>query len=148
MLTDYKSKIVQIPLFQLLDEPIRRHLADILVSQATARVLEPGEVLYEKGAEDPATGAVLVEGTLSVTGEDDGAIDIAAPELVGEMQQFDPYGRRTATLAAKDAATVLEFAWHDFVLAILEDAEISREDQTKIKEAFQKYVGDRLKQLS
>ncbi len=147
-MTIYKRIIAEVPLLGKLHPELRKKLADILADIGTARILEAGETLYEKGAEDPITGAVVVEGTLEALPDGGEPIEVSAPELVGEMQQFDPYGRRTATLKAKERAAVLEFPWHDFVARILEHPGISQDDQASIKSAFESYVGDRLNQLS
>lgn len=140
----HTSTITAVPLFQQLDPKLREVLADIVSDIGTERTLQAGEILYEKDAEDPITGAVLIDGALEASADGEKAVEVDAPELVGEMQQFDPYGRRTATVRAKESVTIIEFAWHDFVARVLEHPEIDGDAQLSIKHAFEKYVGDRL----
>ncbi len=66
--------------------------------------------------------------------------------MVGEMQQFNKYGTRTATVCARESATVLEFKWHDFVARVQDRPDINHADHTLIRSAFTKFAGHRFKQ--
>ncbi len=140
-----KEKIMQAPLFVAFSPALRDHLADILVDIGKKRVLKKGEQLYAEGAEDDNTGAVLLDGELIVAFGAKPPLVLHAPELVGEMQQFNTFGTRTATVCAKDPTTLLEFAWHEFVAHIQERLDIGHTDQLLIRDAFTKFAGDRFK---
>jgi hypothetical protein len=72
---------------------------------------------------------------------------VDAPDLLGEMQQFDRYGQRTATVKAASRATVLVFSWHEFVARVRDTPTISKEDQNALKAALESYANLRLHQL-
>lgn len=143
----YRGRIAEIPMIHALDAPLRRRVCDVLSGLASESKLKPGDVVYEKGSEDENTGAMLIEGVLVVQGDTDHMFEVTAPNLVGEMQQLNKYGQRTATVSAKSDALLLEFSWHLFVKTLLEDATITRSDRATIKETFSGYAGDRLKEL-
>jgi CRP-like cAMP-binding protein len=147
MLRGYAAKVAGIPAFAKLNTGLKGRLAEIVTSISRPRVLTPGEILYEQGAEDESTGAVLVEGALTVTAEGGPSLTVSAPDLMGEMQQFDQYGQRTATVKAPGAATVLEFSWHEFVSRVRETPSIGKEDQSALKSALEAYATKRLHQL-
>ncbi len=143
----YRDRIAEIPMIHALDAPLRKRVCDVLVDLATGSELEAGDVIYKKGSEDDNTGAILIEGVLMVRGDPDHEFEVTAPNLVGEMQQLNEYGQRTATVSAKTDALVLEFSWHNFVKTLLEDAIITQSDRATIKEMFTDYAGNRLKEL-
>ena len=147
MSTTYKDKITQVPVFTTFAMPLRDHIAEILVNISKPRVLKKGERLYAEGAIDDNTGAILVDGGLLVSygREHETTVLLQAPEMVGEMQQFNKYGTRTATVSAGMTATVLEFAWHDLVSRIQDRPDINHADHTLIRDAFKKFAGDRFK---
>jgi hypothetical protein len=146
-MSSYKVKIVQVPLLGPLSPPLRGHVADIFLGISNARVLRKGEQLYAEGAEDLNTGAILVDGSLLVAAGAHEPVTVTAPEILGEMQQYNAYGTRTATVCAKDGATVLEFSWHDFVARVKDRPGISHSDQDHIRDAFEKVAGHRFKLL-
>ncbi len=142
----YKEKIENVPLLANFQPALRKQLSDILCDIAKVRVLKKGEQLYAEGAIDDNTGAIIVDGALTVAFGTNKPVFVQAPELVGEMQQFNKYGTRTATVCAKDPTTVLEFAWHDFVARVQDRPEIGHADQLLIRTAFTKFAGDRFKE--
>lgn len=143
----YKDRIAEVPMIHALDAPVRERVCDVLFDLATESELKPGDVMYEKGSEDDNTGAILIEGVLVVRSDSDHEFEVTSPNLVGEMQQLNEYGQRTATVSAKTDSLVLEFSWHHFVERLLEDAIITQSDRATIKETFVGYAGNRLKEL-
>lgn len=143
----YRDRIARIPMIHALDAPVRERVCDVLSGLATESKLKPGDVVYKKGSEDDNTGAMLLEGVLVVRGDSAHVFEVTAPNLVGEMQQLNKYGQRTATVSAKSDTLLLEFSWHSFVKTLLEDPTITQSDRATIKETFSGYAGDRLKEL-
>ena len=144
----FRDRIFEIPMLQVLPADLRRRLCDILVDISSERTVEAGGVVYEKGSEDENTGAVLVEGALEVRGDPDHNFQVSAPDIVGEMQQLNVYGQRTATVSVTKKAVLLEFSWSEFVRTLSERAAITQRDRAKIKEVFTRCAGDRLKELT
>ena len=143
----YRNVVGKIPMLQGLGTPLRERLSDILVDIATERLVEAGDVLYEKDAEDENTGSILLDGILEVTRDSGDKIEVTAPDLVGEMLQLNDYGRRTATVSAKTKSVMLEFSWHEFIQSLTSNVIITDNDRIAIKEALTKVAGTRLKEL-
>lgn len=143
MASAYKEKIETVPLIAAFQPALRKQLADILSDIGKVRVLKKGELLYAEGAVDDNTGAIVIDGALTVAFGTKTPVFVQAPELVGEMQQFNKYGTRTATVCAKDPTTVLEFAWHDFVARVQDRPGIGHADHAVIRDAFKKFAGER-----
>lgn len=146
MSSAYKEKISQMPVISEFTQPLRDHVADIIVDIANTRVLKKGEQLYAEGAIDDNTGAVLIDGGLIVAFGTHDPIMLDAPDIVGEMQQFNKYGTRTATVCARQSATILEFKWHDFVSRVQERADINHADHARIRDTFTKFAAHRFKE--
>lgn len=147
MLKGYAAKISDVPVFNAMNVGLRGRLAEIIGSISEPRVLKQGDVLYKKGAEDDNTGVVLVDGSLSVGGDEGASVTVTAPDLLGEMLQFDQFGQRTATVTAAGPATVLEFSWHDFIARVRNTPAITKDDQDSLKNALSSYASRRMHQL-
>ena len=144
----FRGRIFEVPMLQVLPPDLRRRLCDILVDISSERTVEAGDVVYDKGSEDENTGAVLVEGALAVRGDPDHNFQVSAPDIVGEMQQLNEYGQRTATVSVTKKAVLLEFSWSEFVRTLSERAAITQRDRAKVKEVFMECAGERLKELT
>ena len=144
----FRDRVIEIPMLQALSLELRRRLSDILVDISSERTVEAGGVVYEKGSEDENTGAILIEGALEARGDPDHKFRVSAPNIVGEMQQLNEFGQRTATVSVIKKAVLLEFSWNDFVRTLSEHAVITQDERAKIKEAFKECAGDRLKELT
>jgi len=144
---EFRDRISEIPVFQTLPSSLRLRLSDVLVGISSERTLEAGGVLYEKGTEDENTGAIVVQGALEVHTDPDHVFQISAPNIVGEMQQLNEFGQRTATVLATEKAILLDFSWHDFVRALTENVIITDSERAQVKALFKEFAGDRLKEL-
>ncbi len=133
-LGEYKAQAMQVPMFEELAEDTRESVCRILLQIATRTDLAAGGVLYAKGEEEKGTGALLVAGALLVGAGAAGPLTINAPDILGEMQQFDEYGQRAADVTAAEDAVVLEFPWEDFVGVAL--SVLSQEAQIEVKAMF------------
>ncbi|MCH7960420.1 MAG: Crp/Fnr family transcriptional regulator [Candidatus Hydrogenedentes bacterium] len=144
----YEDMVSQIAMLQELDAAMRGLVCQILLSSTKAYTLAKGEVLYELGAEDENTGAILVKGAMKIDVEKGSSIRVRAPELLGEMQQLSESGQRTATVSATEESVVLEFAWHDFVYMVNGDPGLTEEQQTAVKDMLVKFAGARAVELA
>jgi CRP-like cAMP-binding protein len=142
----YKEKIAQVPVLAEFQQPLRDHVADIILDIANTRVLKKGEQLYAEGAVDDNTGAILVDGGLIVAYGTHAPILLDPPEMVGEMQQFNKYGTRTATVCARNHATILEFKWHDFVARVQDRPDINHADHARLRDAFTHFAAKRFQE--
>lgn len=147
-LSDFSAQVGAIPMLQSLPEEIRRSVIFMLLKVASRTDLGKGDILYLKGAEDRNTGALLVEGEMHVETDDGDPLLVVAPELLGEMQQFNEFGQRVATVKAATDAIVLEFSWNDFVATAIGPDSLTRSQQLLLKDAFTGIAGERLKELA
>jgi hypothetical protein len=129
-------------MLQDLQQETRERVSEILLKIAKPVVAVKGKLIYAEGAEDPGTGALLVEGSLELRVGTREPFRLEAPDLLGEMQQFDQYGQRTATVTAAEDSVVLKFAWEDFVGVCF--SVLSKEQQTEVKDVLAKHAADRL----
>lgn len=132
-------------MLQSLDDRNAEVACAVFLEIAKEKTLQDAETLYEKGSEDANTGALLVEGTVAVKAAADRTIELEAPDILGEMQQFEPTAVRVATVKAVGHCTILEFSWHDFVNVAMEL--LPKERQLGLREAITEYVENRLQQL-
>ncbi len=144
---EYRNVVGNIPALRKLGERLRDRVSEILVEIATERTFEAGEILYEKDSADENSGAILLDGVLEVTRNSGDKIQVPAPDLMGEMQQFNDNAKRTATVCAKTQSLTLVFFWHNFVKALQDNPTISQDEQTAIKSAFTGIAAIRLKEL-
>jgi len=147
MLKGYAARIIDIPVFNAMNTGLRARLSEIISSIGEPRVLKKGEVLYQEGDEDENSGAILLDGSLSVSSKVGPVLTVHAPDMLGEMLQFDTYGQRTATVVAATPATVLQFSWHEFIARVRDTPMITKADQAALKDALESYASKRLKQL-
>lgn len=144
----FRDRISEIPILQTLPSDLRLRLSDIFIGVSSERTLEAGGVVYEKDMEDENTGAIVIEGSLEVHADHDHIFQITAPNIVGEMQQLNEFGQRTATVSATEKAVLLDFSWNDFVRALMEHAAITKDERSKVRDVFAGLAGDRFKELS
>lgn len=146
--SQYHDVVSGIPMLKDLDDKTRHAVCDILLAATKAYTLEEGDTLYEKGAVDENTGAVLVEGSMAVEPASGNPIRVEAPELLGEMQQMSETGQRTATVTAKTKSVVLEFSWHDFVYVVNIDETLSKDQRKAVGDMLVKHAGARREELA
>lgn len=145
-MSDHRSTVLQVSLIEGLDSSIRDAVSDIFVRVAREKELAAGEVLYSKGAKQVGTGAILLQGAVSIDGKGGKPIAVSAPTMLGEMAQFAPEPCRSATVTATEPSVLLEFSWHDFVHGAM--ASLSRKEQAHLRDGLSDYVGVRFQSLA
>ena len=144
----YREHILSVPLFAGLTRQTRGVIADRLMEIGLVKRLSAGQALYEKGAEDLNTGAVLLEGAVTVDPGNGKPIGLSGPELVGELQQYDDHGRRSATVKSSEDCAFLEFSWHDLIKGLLDSPHFDAAMQEELRAAMDRLAAQRIKQLS
>jgi CRP-like cAMP-binding protein len=127
-----RQRLSAVPVLQTLPSDIHMRACIALWWRGELRELTEGEVLYMQEDTDANTGCVLLEGTVAITRDNRDPIDVKAPEILGELMQFDEEAARTATVMATEPSVVLTFSWHDFV--ILCGQLLDRDDQVLLKQ--------------
>ncbi len=113
--SEYRSSLLCLPAIVELPEPMRNRVAMALLWIGQPAQFAVGEAIFVQDDEDEHTGCVLLTGEAEVLRDNQDAVRVAAPELLGEMQQLEPTAQRTATVQVTRDAHTLMFSWHDFV---------------------------------
>lgn len=108
------DQIQRLDLLSRLPGDLRGRVAEVLHGVSEHWELDAGEVLMHEGYLGFDSGYVLVQGAMLVERRDAAPITVEAPAVLGEMSQFKSSDTRTATVRARDTATVLQFHWEDF----------------------------------
>jgi len=112
-LSDLRARILELPELNRLPGEMRERMAMAFLWSGHIRHLTKAEILFQEGKHDENTGCLLVEGNLEVRKHDGSVHVVEAPELLGEVLQFTKNRRRTATVEAAGAASVLFFRWSE-----------------------------------
>ena len=132
---EVRIKIRDLRIMKGLDDPLVEKLTDLLQSISAPRVVPAGGVFIHEREHVDNKGYILLQGAVLVrkTGFPD--ITCKAPELIGEIMQFNPAGVRTATCAGAVESIVLRFMWDEF----WQKAEqiLSADELAKLKEKLE-----------
>lgn len=111
---EVRDRIKSLRIMQGLSDPIRERLTDLLQSIAVPRTVRAGAVFIHQNEHVDNKGYILLQGAVLVRKEGFPDVICKAPELVGEIMQFNPAGLRTATCAGATECVVLRFTWDEF----------------------------------
>lgn len=106
--------------------------------------MNPGASLFREGERDTDRGYVLLDGEVRITKSSAPELTVAAPELLGEMVQYNPKSERTATVESATAIQVLSFQWSAFNDELVRTC--SPEETDEIQKAFQDYAWEHFTQ--
>lgn len=109
-----------------------------------AESMNPGVCLFQEGERDTDRGYVLLDGEVRIVKSTAPELTVAAPELLGEMVQYNPKAERTATVESATAIQVLSFRWSAFNDALVRTC--SPEETDEIQKAFQDYAWEHFTQ--
>ncbi len=106
--------VASLPLFDAMSPALRNRVAAALSAVSQEVSFAQGEALIEEGTLSGTAGYVLLDGRVEVTRAGMEAVTVPAPALLGEMQQFNPLGQRSATVRATGPVHALRFPWQAF----------------------------------
>lgn len=138
--------IASISALEELPKALRKQVADVLIAVSKHVKVSAETVLFKRGDDQSSNGIVLLSGSVRVDPETGKSLSVSAPELLGEMQQFDVTSRRLATVTAETDCDVLLFEWHDLVHHAMQ--RFTRNEQVAVREALRHVAGERLQQLA
>ena len=118
--SELRAALLEVSLVKALPRNMRRRMAMIFLWTSESRMVEPGEHLYEQGAQDESGGLVLVAGSVEIVKAGDEPEVVVAPDILGEIQQFMSNHERTATVTALDLGCILTFSWQDLAITVAE----------------------------
>jgi hypothetical protein len=111
---DVAAKIKSLRIMRGLDEGLKEKLTEIFQSVSVPRVVPAGGVFIHEREHVDNKGYILLQGAVLVRKDGFPDVTCKAPELIGEIMQFNPAGVRTATCAGAVESIVLRFMWDDF----------------------------------
>ena len=139
--------LASIPMIHSIKEPARSHIIQIIEDISQAVTVPADTMLIRLGDDMQHTGYAILTGRVKIQGDQTEPIFVSAPELLGEMQQFNQTMERMATVVVIEEAKVLRFKWHDFVSTIQNSAIISKKQRKEIQHVITEHAEKRLKEL-
>lgn len=113
-----RSQILKLEFLGSLTPNLVDYVVDTFLEISEYGRFSKHAVLFTEGDQGSDAGYLLLGGEISVTKSSAPEIRCQAPELLGEMKQFNPNQERTATVEAVDELEVLRFNWYDFSAAM------------------------------
>ena len=135
-LNSCRTVLRQLPIVKALPESMTDGLGMIFMWIGFDERVPDGTVIYEEGDDKDSTGAVLIAGSVAVScAGSDATLEVAAPELFGEMHQLSETAQRTATVTAKGDVEILRFEWHEFIA--MAASIFTPEEQVLVRDAIE-----------
>jgi hypothetical protein len=138
------NAILALPMFADLSIETREHFAQVFLDISERVSFEDGDYLMREGDLGWITGYIIVAGEVVVERVGSKPIDVGAPAIVGEMQQFNPRSQRTATVRADGPVSALVFSWQN--LYHLGASDLSGEEQRLLRNSIELLVLERFEQ--
>lgn len=129
-----RNLISGLPCMLELSESIKQVVIGTLMDLAAHETMSEGDSLFTEGAQAAGEGYVLLSGNVSVEKSYSSTSTCAAPELLGEIGQFNPESNRTATVTASEELEVLRFDWNE-LYAVLQK-KLDDEEQEHFRRAL------------
>lgn len=128
--------IVEIATMGGFSAPARETLAQLLQEISEVRRLRKGHRMTREGSRGRNRGFILLTGSVRVQKSDVPDSKVPAPELLGEVMQFNPKRMRVATVIAYEDCLVLRFMWDDFWDAVARYFDPA--EQAKVREVLER----------
>jgi len=132
---EVRAKLLSLRIMKGMSPELSEKVADLLQSISVPRVVPAGGVFIHQGEHVDNKGYILLQGAVLVRKEGFPDVTCKAPELIGEIMQFNPAGVRTATCAGAVESVVLRFLWDEFWQKC--EASFSPEDNAHIRETLE-----------
>ena len=136
--SEVDSVLREMKFMQRLPEGLRGNVAVILQEVSELRSVPEGAAWVREGEQTQNKGYILVKGAVAI--QKTGAPEHleSAPELLGEIMQFNPVQLRTATVVATEDCVVMRFFWDDFWAKIKDS--LSEGDEETVKAAIESFA--------
>ncbi|MCC6795738.1 MAG: hypothetical protein IT366_11530 [Candidatus Hydrogenedentes bacterium] len=123
-----------------MGDELREKLADLFQSVSTPRAVPAGGVFIRENEHINDKGYILLDGALLIQKYGSPNVQCEAPQLIGEVMQFNPAGVRTATCAGAVPSLILRFTWDQFwsrATIVLTETELSNVKDALTAHAFE-----------
>ncbi len=132
---DIREAILNVPWVATFEPAVRETLVTAIKEVSEVRRLRKGHRMTREGSKGRNRGFILLTGAVRIQKSDMPDTKSRAPELLGEVMQFNPKKMRTATVWAHEDVLVLRFMWDDFWAAL--DRYLSEEDRALVRESLE-----------
>lgn len=121
-----------------LDKGLQDKVIELFAIAATPFVIEAGTIIFKEGSAASDEGILLLQGEIAIRKSTAPEHIAAAPDLIGEMGQYNPQKTRTATVVAHTRLKVLRFEWPSFHKAA--DCRLSPSEQQQVNRVLQDHA--------
>lgn len=132
---DFRAIVLNVPFVAGFEPALRETLASLIVEISEVRRLRTNHRMTREGSRGRNRGFILLSGSVRIRKSDMPDSKAKAPELLGEVMQFNPKKTRTASVWAHEDCLILRFMWDDFWAAV--ERYFSEEDRARIHEALE-----------
>ena len=134
--------LASLPLLRNMPRTAQERIANVLSEASEAIELADDAVLFHQGDLASDTGFMLLHGCVRIDREGVEPVMITAPDLLGEIQQFNPRAQRTASVRAAGPVKARRFAWQVFYEKAR--AALTPAEQALLMDEIEKGVCERL----
>jgi CRP-like cAMP-binding protein len=135
---DVHDAMCKMSFMHALPAELKSKVARILQNISKLRRVPLGTAWLREGEHSENKGYILLEGAVSIRKQDSLGHSEDAPELLGEIMQFNPQQMRTATVVATEDCVVMRFVWDEFWERAEES--LSAPEQEKVKTALEGFA--------
>jgi len=97
-----------------IPEPLQGEVSRILQSISVLKTVPLGDTWIREGEKTKSLGYILIKGSVAIRKASGQQHAEDAPELIGEIIQYNPAHSRAATVVATADCVVMRFEWDDF----------------------------------
>ncbi len=132
------ERIKAIGFMRSLDPALQNKVIEIFRTCSQGAPIKAGTPLFREGEATTNEGILFLSGAVLIRKTGAPEIEAHAPDLLGEMGQFNPTNKRTATVVAQTDLKVLRFDWKMFY----EEAEkkLTQGERDKLSTALQDHA--------
>lgn len=135
---ELRKYLNEVDFFGGLSRDVQDHLTAVFQAISEEKTLPEGLVLFRAGEKGSNRGYVILEGDFSVQKPNTPMVHAESPDLLGEIELFNPSKQRTATVEAMTDLKVLEFQWSDFMAKCKEL--LKPEQYTTVRDAIESHA--------
>ena len=139
--SEERRVLVGLSLLEGMPEEAKERVAGFLLDVSETVSLAEGDTLLRQGDLAGDSGYLLVAGEVTINKEGTEPVGLSAPALLGEMHQFNPQARRTATVRAKGPAQARKFSWLGLYARATEA--LPEDEQTLLMDGIERVVWER-----
>ena len=139
---ELRTAILDVAFMRHFSEDLRGKVAVLFQEVAALRRVPKNAAWIRQNEPAENKGYLLVEGAVAIQKPDAPEISCEAPELLGEMMQFNPTHLRTATVVAMRDCVVLQFLWDDFWARTRQ--RLSEPEQEKVRQVLEEVAWEHL----